>query len=80
MRRISEGPEFEQSKVQSSNLHLLESSLNQSVMQILNYINGEYVAPKAGKFMQNFAPATGEAWGQIPDSDASDVAAAVAAA
>lgn len=49
-------------------------------MQILNYINGEYVAPLGGKFMENFMPATGEVWGQIPDSGAADVDAAVAAA
>ncbi len=49
-------------------------------MQILNFINGEFVAPLGGKFIQNFNPATGNVWGEIPNSDASDIELAVTAA
>ena len=45
-----------------------------------NYINGEWVAPVAGQYLDTFNPATGEAYAQAPDSDGRDVALAVAAA
>ncbi len=45
-----------------------------------NYIGGNLVAPLSGKFIDNINPATGEMYGQIPDSDEKDVAAAVHAA
>lgn len=50
------------------------------MQQILNYINGEFRAPNGGGFLDNYNPATGSVYSQIPDSDASDVEAAVAAA
>ena len=45
-----------------------------------NYINGQLVPPLAGRYLDNTAPATGQVYGQIPDSGPEDVAAAVAAA
>ncbi|AZZ37341.1 2-hydroxymuconic semialdehyde dehydrogenase [Bdellovibrio sp. qaytius] len=48
--------------------------------KILNYINGEFVAGKQNKFLDNINPATGQVYSLIPDSDASDVEAAVKAA
>lgn len=48
--------------------------------QIANYIGGQFVAPANNKYMPNINPATGEVYSQTPDSDAQDVAAAVAAA
>ncbi|MFK7798234.1 MAG: aldehyde dehydrogenase [Aureispira sp.] len=45
-----------------------------------NYINGELVAPKSGQYLDNYEPATGKIYAQIPDSDAQDVEAAVQAA
>ncbi len=48
--------------------------------QILNYIGGEFCAPKGNQFFDNVNPATGEVYGQIPDSTALDVQAAVDAA
>lgn len=45
-----------------------------------NYINGHLVAPKNGKYIDNYDPATGKVYSLIPDSDASDVQDAVDAA
>lgn len=45
-----------------------------------NYINGHLVAPKNGKYIDNYHPATGKVYSLIPDSDASDVQDAVDAA
>ena len=47
---------------------------------IQNFINGQYVPPKAGKYIDNFNPATGNLSGKIPDSDIEDIEAAVRAA
>jgi aminomuconate-semialdehyde/2-hydroxymuconate-6-semialdehyde dehydrogenase len=44
---------------------------------LANFIGGQFVAPISGQFMDNVNPATGEVFGQIPDSNDSDVAAAV---
>jgi aminomuconate-semialdehyde/2-hydroxymuconate-6-semialdehyde dehydrogenase len=48
--------------------------------RILNYIGGSLVPPRSGRFLDNVNPATGQVYSHIPDSDASDVAEAVAAA
>ena len=40
---------------------------------ILNYIQGELVAPNAGHYLDDFNPATGLVYAQIPDSDDVDV-------
>jgi aminomuconate-semialdehyde/2-hydroxymuconate-6-semialdehyde dehydrogenase len=45
-----------------------------------NYIGGNLIAPLSGKFIDNINPATGEVYGQIPDSNEKDIAAAVHAA
>ena len=45
-----------------------------------NYIGGNLIAPLSGKFIDNINPATGEVYGQIPDSNEKDVEAAVNAA
>lgn len=47
---------------------------------IQNFINGVYVAPASGQYLDNFNPATGELSGKIPDSDIADIEAAVQAA
>ncbi len=47
---------------------------------IANYIGGELQAPINGQYIDNVNPATGEVYSQTPDSDISDVEAAVAAA
>ncbi|MBL0743385.1 aldehyde dehydrogenase [Chryseolinea lacunae] len=48
--------------------------------KILNYINGELVAPARGNFLDNYNPAEGKVYSLIPDSDEADVAKAAAAA
>lgn len=45
-----------------------------------NYIGGDLIGPLSGKFIDNINPATGEVYGQIPDSGEKDVSAAVHAA
>ena len=49
-------------------------------MRIQNYIDGQFAAPASGAYLPNVAPATGEVYGEIPDSGAEDVARAIAAA
>ncbi|HEX8251018.1 MAG TPA: aldehyde dehydrogenase family protein, partial [Pyrinomonadaceae bacterium] len=50
------------------------------MLKIENYIGGELAAPVSGKYLDNYSPATGEVYSLIPDSDETDVAAAVEAA
>ena len=45
-----------------------------------NFIGGNLVGPLSGKFLDNTNPATGEIYGQIPDSNEKDIHAAVKAA
>ncbi|MEP7165327.1 MAG: aldehyde dehydrogenase [Ferruginibacter sp.] len=45
-----------------------------------NLIGGNFIGPLGGKFIDNINPATGEKYGQIPDSNEKDVDAAVHAA
>jgi len=47
---------------------------------IKNYINGTLVEPKSGAYLDNFNPATGQVYSQIPDSAEEDVNDAVIAA
>lgn len=48
--------------------------------QLRNFINGSYCAPTLGKYIDNYEPATGTVYCQIPDSTAEDVQQAVEAA
>lgn len=50
------------------------------MMKLANYINGHPHAPRSGKYLQNFEPATGHAYSQVPDSGVEDVNMAVEAA
>ena len=50
------------------------------MQKIENFINGELLPPKSAKYLDNFEPATGKIYNQIPDSDATDVENAVKAA
>jgi aldehyde dehydrogenase len=45
-----------------------------------NYIGGEWVAPKSGKYFDNISPVSGQSIGHIARSDAADVEAALDAA
>ena len=48
--------------------------------KILNFIDGVFVEPKTGNFLQSFNPAYGEPHLLVADSGAEDVADAVHAA
>ncbi|TNE81548.1 MAG: aldehyde dehydrogenase [Bacteroidetes bacterium] len=50
------------------------------MIEIKNYIGGKLQESLKGKTMPNMEPATGKQYGTIPDSDSSDVEAAVKAA
>lgn len=50
------------------------------MIQIKNYINGAFVEPNSGAYIDNYNPAIGEVYSHIPDSDKTDVSNAVAAA
>lgn len=45
-----------------------------------NYIGGQHLPPQDGHYLDNFEPATGMVYSQIPDSDTKDVSAAIDAA
>ena len=48
--------------------------------KIHNYINGQYIVPNQGNYIDNYEPATGKVYSLIPDSDEIDVQMAVDAA
>jgi aminomuconate-semialdehyde/2-hydroxymuconate-6-semialdehyde dehydrogenase len=48
--------------------------------QIRNFIDGEFVEPLGGNYLDNIEPATGKPYSQIADSDARDIDLAVVAA
>ncbi len=45
--------------------------------KILNYIGGELLEPVSGAYLDNYEPATGNVYAQIPNSDSGDIALAV---
>ena len=49
-------------------------------MKIKNYINGQFVTPILSNYIDNYNPAIGEVYGQIPNSTKEDVEKAVEAA
>jgi len=49
-------------------------------MQIRNFIDGQFVDPTGGQYLDNIEPATGKSYSKVADSDARDVEVAVAAA
>ncbi len=61
-------------------LNLYFSANNKGMQKIQNYIGGKLVEPNAGAYLDNYQPATGKVYSQIPDSDATDVQLAVNAA
>ncbi len=48
--------------------------------KLANFINGEFIAPKKGEYIDNYEPATGKVYSLIPDSDDEDIQLAVDAA
>ncbi|MEQ1904454.1 MAG: aldehyde dehydrogenase [Pirellulaceae bacterium] len=53
---------------------------NQSDDRIRSFINGEFVDPVEGKWLDNFEPATGEVYSEVANSSSADVHNAVLAA
>jgi aminomuconate-semialdehyde/2-hydroxymuconate-6-semialdehyde dehydrogenase len=49
-------------------------------MRVLNYIGGELVEPVSKKYLENYQPATGMVYGEVPDSDYEDVELALISA
>lgn len=49
-------------------------------MKFGNYIAGKISAPASGRYLDNYEPATGMVWSQVPDSDETDLGQAVDAA
>ena len=47
---------------------------------ICNYVSGELRPPRAGRYLENFEPATGRAYSRVPDSDQDDLNEAIVAA
>src|SRR5882672_8117805 len=54
--------------------------MTKELPRIKNFIDGEFVEPVGGKFLDNIEPATGKPYSQVPDSGKEDVDLAVAAA
>lgn len=50
------------------------------MIRIQNFINGELLAPVKGQYIDNYEPATGKVYGEIPNSTEEDVELAVVAA
>ena len=50
------------------------------MQKLQNYINGQLTPPQSGNYLDNYDPAIGEVYSQIPDSDHRDVDQAVQAA
>src|SRR5205807_3108779 len=49
-------------------------------VRIRNFINGQFIEPTSGKYLDNIEPATGKVYSQVADSGKEDVDLAVAAA
>ena len=47
--------------------------MTQTPVRIQNFINGEFVEPIGGRYLDNIEPATGKPYSQVADSDARDV-------
>lgn len=58
----------------------LETFNDRFMIDILNYINGQFQPALGGGWLNNHEPATGAVYSQLPDSQAADVEAAIAAA
>ena len=54
--------------------------MTQTLVHVRNFINGEFVEPTGGKYLDNVEPATGKPYSQVADSGARDVDLAVVAA
>src|SRR5436190_1806015 len=58
----------------------VQTSLVAEPEKIRNFVDGQFVEPLGGKYLDNIEPATGKPYSQVPDSDSRDVELAVVAA
>ena len=56
------------------------SAVRTEATRINNFINGEFIEPISGRYLDNTEPATGKPYSHVADGDAHDVDLAVAAA
>jgi aminomuconate-semialdehyde/2-hydroxymuconate-6-semialdehyde dehydrogenase len=61
-------------------LYNVYSVVHAEPFRIKNFIDGKFVEPSSGKYLDNIEPATGKAYSQVADSGKEDVDLAVAAA
>src|SRR6266480_3592503 len=61
-------------------MRLFSDCMRTERLQVRNFINGEFVEPISGRYLDNIEPATGKPYSQVADSDGRDVELAVAAA
>src|SRR6059058_5833306 len=54
--------------------------MTKTAEKIQNFIEGQFVEPLGGRYLDNIEPATGKPYSQVADSDSRDVELAVAAA
>jgi len=59
---------------------ILSSPVRTEADKIQNFIDGQFIEPVGGKYLDNIEPATGKPYSQVADSDSRDVGLAVAAA
>uniref|UniRef100_A0A1I8J859 Aldedh domain-containing protein n=1 Tax=Macrostomum lignano TaxID=282301 RepID=A0A1I8J859_9PLAT len=51
--------------------------MSADLLQLENFIAGQFTAPLGGRYLDSVDPSTGSAWARLPDSGADDVDAAV---
>src|SRR5436305_226802 len=61
-------------------MRLFSDYMRTERFQVRNFIDGQFVEPISGKYLDNIEPATGKPYSHVADSDACDVDLAVAAA
>ena len=64
----------------ASHSGLQSQQVHTEALQIKNFIDGRFVEPASGTYLDNIEPATGKSYSQVADSDARDVELAVTAA
>lgn len=57
-----------------------EQEIYRPMVRILNYINGELIPAVSGEWLDNYNPAEGRVYSQIPDSNEKDIEEAVTSA
>jgi aminomuconate-semialdehyde/2-hydroxymuconate-6-semialdehyde dehydrogenase len=58
----------------------VKPAVHKELPRTKNFIDGKFVEPRSGRFLDNIEPATGKPYSQVPDSGKEDVELAVAAA